>query len=76
MTTKPAIELADVETAAERIAPFAVRTPVVESTNLSRLVGAQVFCKAESLQRTGSFKFRGATNSCQFSTNMRNRSAS
>ena len=60
---EPAIELADVERAAERIAPFAVRTPVIESTNLSRLVDAQVFCKAESLQRTGSFKFRGATNS-------------
>ncbi len=63
MTDKPAIELADVEAAAERIAPFAVRTPVIESTNLSARVGAQIFCKAESLQRTGSFKFRGATNS-------------
>lgn len=58
----PAIELADVEQAAERIAPFAHRTPVVTSTNLSALVGAEIFCKAESLQRTGSFKFRGATN--------------
>jgi len=35
---------------------------VVTSTNLSALVGAEIFCKAESLQRTGSFKFRGATN--------------
>lgn len=58
----PAIQLADVEAAAERIAPHVVRTPVIESTNLSRVVDAQVFCKAESLQRTGSFKFRGATN--------------
>ena len=58
----PAIELVDVERAAERIAPFARRTPVVTSTNLSAMVGAEVFCKAESLQRTGSFKFRGATN--------------
>ncbi len=62
-TTTPAIELADVEAAAERIAPFAIRTPIIESTNLSRRVDAQVFCKAEPLQRTGSFKFRGATNS-------------
>ena len=66
---KPAIELADVELAAQRISPFAVRTPVIESTNLSRLVDAQVFCKAESLQRTGSFKFRGATNSIAALTN-------
>lgn len=58
----PAIELADVEQAAVRIAPFAHRTPVVTSTSLSALVGAEIFCKAESLQRTGSFKFRGATN--------------
>lgn len=62
MTDSPAIELADVEAAADRIAPFALRTPVIESTNLSARVGAQIFCKAESLQRTGSFKFRGATN--------------
>ncbi len=59
---EPAIELADVERAAERIAPFVHRTPVVASTNLSALLGAEVFCKAESLQRTGSFKFRGASN--------------
>lgn len=60
--TSPAIGLADVERAAERIAPFIHRTPVITSTNLSALLGAEVFCKAESLQRTGSFKFRGASN--------------
>ncbi len=59
---QPAIELDDVERAAERIAPFAIRTPVLQSTNVSRLVDAEIFCKAEALQRTGSFKFRGATN--------------
>ena len=58
----PAIELVDVEAAADRIAPFVRRTPVVSSTVVSELIGAEVFCKAESLQRTGSFKFRGATN--------------
>ena len=58
----PAIEFADVELAAERIAPFVHRTPVITSTNLSAVIGAEIFCKAESLQRTGSFKFRGATN--------------
>ena len=59
---EPAIELADVEAAAQRIAPFALRTPVISSIVLSTMVGGDVFCKAESLQRTGSFKFRGATN--------------
>lgn len=58
----PVLAFADVERAADRIAPFIVRTPVLTSTRLSALVGAQVFCKAESLQRTGSFKIRGATN--------------
>ncbi len=58
----PAIEFADVELAAERIAPFVHRTPVITSTTLSAVIGAEIFCKAESLQRTGSFKFRGATN--------------
>ncbi|MFT7476404.1 MAG: threonine dehydratase [Verrucomicrobiales bacterium] len=62
MSDDPAIEIADVEAAAVRIAPFARRTPIIESTLLSSIVDAQVFCKAESLQRTGSFKFRGATN--------------
>lgn len=62
MTESPAIELADVEAAAERIAPFARRTPVISSTVASSMLDAEVFCKAESLQRTGSFKFRGATN--------------
>lgn len=58
----PAIELADVERAADRIAPFVYRTPVITSPTLSASVGAQIFCKAESLQFTGSFKFRGASN--------------
>lgn len=58
----PAIELDDVERAAERIAPHVVRTPVLRSPRLSDMVGAEVFCKAESLQYTGSFKLRGATN--------------
>lgn len=58
----PPIELADVEEAAGRIAPFAVRTPVISAPPLSAVLGAKMFCKAESLQNTGSFKFRGATN--------------
>src|SRR6185437_13204406 len=53
---------ADVEVAAKRIAPYAVRTPLVESPILGALTGGRVFLKLENLQRTGSFKFRGACN--------------
>jgi threonine dehydratase len=52
----------DVQAAAKRIAPYAVRTPLVESPALGALGGGRVFLKLESLQRTGSFKFRGACN--------------
>jgi threonine dehydratase len=58
----PAIELADVEAAAERIRPHIHRTPLITSTRVDERMGAHIICKAESLQRTGSFKFRGATN--------------
>jgi threonine dehydratase len=53
---------ADIEAAARRIAPHAVRTPLIENPALSERVGARVFLKPETLQRTGSFKFRGACN--------------
>ena len=52
----------DVLAAAERIAPYAVRTPLLESAALSDLTGRRVFLKPEIFQRTGSFKFRGAVN--------------
>jgi len=54
--------LADVEAAARRIRPYAVRTPLVESPALSAVTRGRVFLKLETLQRTGSFKFRGACN--------------
>src|SRR5678816_469735 len=48
--------------AAERlIRPHVIETPVVRSTWLSALSGAQVFLKLENLQATGAFKPRGAT---------------
>ncbi len=53
---------ADVVAAARRIAPYAVRTPLVEAPQLRAARGARVFLKLENLQRTGSFKFRGACN--------------
>jgi threonine dehydratase len=51
-----------VHAAAERLAGVAVRTPVLTSRALDELVGARVALKPEVLQRTGSFKFRGAVN--------------
>lgn len=53
---------ADIQAAAERIAPYAIRTPLVESWRLNAITGGRVFLKLETLQRTGSFKFRGACN--------------
>jgi threonine dehydratase len=53
---------ADVDAAAERIRGLAVRTPLVNAPVLDERLSARVFLKAETLQRTGSFKFRGAYN--------------
>lgn len=55
-------EAADVRAAAARIAGVAVRTPLLEFPVLSARLGGRVFVKPEVLQRTGSFKFRGAYN--------------
>jgi len=52
----------DVDAAASRIDGFAVVTPLLESPALNERVGGRVLLKAENLQRTGSFKFRGAYN--------------
>lgn len=52
----------DIETAAERLRGFAVKTPVIESPKLNAMTGGRILIKAECLQRTGSFKFRGAWN--------------
>jgi threonine dehydratase len=53
---------ADVDAAAQKLAGVTIRTPLVNSPVLDALLGARVFLKAETLQRTGSFKFRGAYN--------------
>jgi threonine dehydratase len=54
--------IADVEAARERLGGRARVTPVYGSETLSRLTGGRVWLKAENLQRTGSFKVRGAVN--------------
>jgi threonine dehydratase len=53
---------ADIEAAARRLDGVAVRTPLINAPVLDARLGARVFLKAETLQRTGSFKFRGAYN--------------
>jgi threonine dehydratase len=53
--------VADIEAAAERIKDHVVRTPTLPGVGLSALLGADVTVKLELLQRTGSFKARGAT---------------
>src|SRR5688572_32572524 len=53
---------ADVEAAAGRLAGQAVVTPMLESPLLNDRLGGRLLVKAEVLQRTGSFKFRGAFN--------------
>ena len=56
------IQLADVQSAAQRLAGQVLDTPCLESRTLSQLVGARVFLKFENLQFTASFKERGALN--------------
>jgi threonine dehydratase len=59
-TTLPTV--ADVEAAAARLEGVARRTPLLESETLNRRLGGRVLFKAECLQHTGAFKFRGAYN--------------
>jgi threonine dehydratase len=52
----------DVREAAKRLDGIAHRTPVITSSTLDELIGAEVFVKCENFQRMGAFKFRGAYN--------------
>lgn len=54
------VSIEDIKQAAKRLEPVAVRTPLLESPYLNAIAGRRVLVKAEVLQRTGSFKFRGA----------------
>jgi len=55
------IPLASIQTAAEKLNGHIVRTPIIHSATLSEGMGADVYLKLENLQKTGSFKVRGAT---------------
>ncbi|HTL68664.1 MAG TPA: threonine ammonia-lyase [Lacunisphaera sp.] len=56
------VTLADIRAARQRIAGSVVVTPCPESIPLSEITGARIYCKLDNLQRTGSFKERGARN--------------
>lgn len=56
------VKLADVEEARRRLADHVHHTPLRHSTTFSRMTGGQIHLKLENLQRTGSFKIRGAIN--------------
>jgi len=56
------VDLKTIREAATRIAPYAVRTPVLTSQSLDKVSGASVFLKCENFQKIGAFKFRGAMN--------------
>src|SRR5215211_6634430 len=62
MKTAAGPTLAEIQAARERMHGLARETPVYSSETLGRRSGRAVFLKAENLQRTGSFKIRGAVN--------------
>src|SRR4051812_40777593 len=56
------ITLEAVRAAHKKIAPHIHRTPVLTSSTLDKMAGAQLFFKCENFQKIGAFKIRGATN--------------
>ena len=55
-------DIADIHLAQARIRSQVLRTPVLTSPSLNEYLGCSLYCKCENLQRTGAFKFRGASN--------------
>jgi threonine dehydratase len=58
----PSFDISEIHRAAERLRGQILRTPLLESAMLNEIAGCRVFVKAEPLQKTGSFKIRGALN--------------
>ncbi len=59
--------LEDIRIARSKITPYIYKTPLIFSDSLSSITGAKIYIKAENLQKTGSFKVRGAFNKLLFS---------
>ena len=64
------LDLRAIRAAAERIRPYAHKTPVLTCTSLNTMVGAELFFKCENLQKVGAFKFRGAVNAAVLEGNL------
>lgn len=62
MTRPKLVDLVTFSAARERIAPYVLATPLIRSVGLSDLLGAEVWCKPELFQPTGSYKVRGVFN--------------
>ena len=56
------VRFSDIEDAAQRIAPYIHKTPLVQSSQLNNWLGHAIIFKVECLQKTGAFKARGACN--------------
>jgi len=56
------IGIDEIRRAAERIKPYAHRTPVLTCNGLNKMAGCRLFFKCENFQKVGAFKFRGACN--------------
>jgi threonine dehydratase len=54
--------ISDIQAAHSLIKPYIHRTPVLSSTQINTIFGAEIFLKCENFQKVGAFKFRGATN--------------
>lgn len=62
MTLRLPLTITDVREAAERIAPYVCRTPIMNAASLDEAAGGELIFKCENLQRVGAFKSRGAVN--------------
>ena len=56
------VKIEEIKAAATNIKPFVHKTPLIHSNSFSKFAGAEIYLKAENLQKTGSFKVRGAFN--------------
>ncbi len=63
------VKFADIQAARERLKDIVISTPMIADARLSREIGAKAFLKAENLQKSGSFKIRGAYNKISQLTN-------
>ena len=59
------VSISDIKDAHERISGHIHRTPILSSRTINNITGADVLFKCENLQKTGSFKIRGATNTVE-----------